>query len=71
MNRLERARVRADFLETLAVEVEANLDNRSEFVFGSNGGDAPPEVVKIRTLALRGAVRVIRTIARRARRVRL
>lgn len=71
--KLARAQVRADFLEALAVEMESHLENGSGFVFEANGGqeDAPPEVVKIRTQALRGAVRVVRTMARRSRRVRL
>lgn len=82
MNRLERAKVRADFLEALAVEMESHMENGSGFIFETNGGreDAPEDVVKIRTQgeagtgegeALRGAVRVVRTMARRARRVRL
>jgi hypothetical protein len=57
MTREEAARVRREFNDTLAVELESHLNNGSEFIF--NDGDPSEEVVKLRVQILKGVVRTL------------
>ena len=58
MTREESARVRRDFYDTLAVELNSHLSNESDFIYVD--GDPTTEVVRLREQILKGVVRTLR-----------
>jgi hypothetical protein len=56
MTRTQRAKVRADFYESLAVELDCHIANGSGFIFDDGAGDAAKAVVDLRLSILKSVV---------------